>query len=112
MVPTLSIFSMPANTWWQANELRNSDNPHIYYARNYFTHGSVYLQKGHWLGGAQWIVEIDGAEVATFALRFLAEAVAFMSAQVDTGGDRDRDAMAMQSTQSDYEEDWDYEEDG
>ncbi len=103
---------MPANTWWQANELRNADNPHIYYARNYFTHGSVYFQKGHWLSDGMWIVEIDGEEIATFTLRFLAEAVAFLSAQVDKRGDRDRDGMvnAMQSTQSDYEEDWDYEE--
>jgi len=57
-----------------------------------------------------WIVEIDGEEIATFKLRFLTEAVAFMSVQVDKDGDRDAMVNAMQSTQSDYEEDWDYEE--
>ncbi len=59
----------------------------------------------------QWIVDVQGEEIATFELRFLADAVAFMSAYVQKTGNRELEFLAeYDSAPSDYEEDWDYEE--
>ena len=83
-IPVLSIFSMPANVYWQANEMRNSHNPHSYRAREFFTHGEVRIV------GNQWSVTIDDEKIATFALPYLADAVRFMSSTVVEIGKRER----------------------
>jgi hypothetical protein len=52
-----------------------------------------------------WIVEVQGEEIATFTLRFLAEAVAFMSAAVEKTGEYQR--SLLQNLEGDFEgEDW------